>query len=382
MEVVKIRELKKNKTELLDFIHFAWKIYRDDPYWVAPLKRDLLKSFLAQDVARKINCGPHAFFMAWKNSTPLGRVLVGINEKKNFRNNHQAGYFSYLEMVNSYEVLKALMDRAMIWLKQHNINTLIGPVCPDDDVEGRGILIKGFDSPPVLMNSYNPPYYQHLLEKYGFTKDRDFYAYYSNQLAKLKERVEKVSTFAMQKFRFSIEKMNVKLLVQEMKDVVKIIEEIISAGGEVENGFEYANPPTYETFAQEVKRYLPFLDRDLIYLARSGEKPVGFVFAIPDYNQVLKKLNGKLFPFGLFKYFWHKRKIKGIRGFAQFVIPEFHNKAVNAAIFKRILEVAERKKYEYIEGSLICESNIRSRRIFENAGLSPYKIYRVYRKDF
>ena len=131
-----------------------------------------------------------------------------------------------------------------------------------------------------------------------------------------------------------------------------------------------------------MKEFLPFLDKNLIYIARSGETPIGFVFAFPDYNQVLKKMNGRLFPFGFIKYLWYKRKIKGIRALAQFVVPAFRNRAVSAAIFQQILAVAERKKYEYIEGSLISENNLRSRRIFENAGIQPYKIYRVYRKVF
>lgn len=378
--MLEIREVKKNKVELLNFINFAWNIYRHDPHWVPPIKRDLLNSLLGLGIDKKINCGPHNFFMAWENDIPVGRILVGINEKKNTRNNCKMGYFGYLEMINSSEVFKSLMEQALFWLKKYNIDCLVGPICPDDDVEGRGLLIKGFDSPPVLMNSYNPAYYQTLLEENGFTKDRDFYAYFTNQITKLRERLEKVSDFARQKFKFRIEKVNIKFLDREIKDIVKIINRIILTGNEVDNGFEYANPPSYDTLSLEVKKYLPFLDRDLIYLARSGENPIGFVFAIPDYNQVLKKINGQLFPLGLLKYLWYRRKITGIRGFAQFVVPEFQNKAVNAAIFKHILEVAEQKKYSYIEGSLICENNLPSRRIFENAGLSPYKIYRVYRK--
>jgi len=379
---LEIRELKKNKAELLPFIHFAWQIYQGDPHWVAPLKNDLMKSFLGQDFTRKIQCGPHAFFMAWENDTPLGRLLVGVNDKKNLKSNCKAGYFGYLEMVNSSAVLESLMEHAIHWLQKHHINTLIGPVCPDDDVEGRGLLIEGFDSPPVLMNSYNPTYYQKLLKGYGFVKDTDFFAYYSNEIADLRAKIEKVSTFAMQKFRFRIDKINRRLLDREIRDIIKIIDTINSDSREEENGFEYANPPTYEELALEVKKFLPFLDQDLIYIARSGEKPIGFVFAFPDYNQVLKRMNGNLFPFGLLKFLWYKRKIKGIRGLAQYVIPEFRNKAVNAAIFQQILEVAERKQYEYIEGSLISENNLRSRRIFENAGIQPYKIYRVFRKEF
>lgn len=380
--MLEIRELKKNKNELLPFIHFAWKIYQGDPHWVAPLKNDLLKSFLGQDFTKKINCGPHTFFMVWENNMPLGRILVGINEKKNVKGNRKAGYFGYLEVVNSFDVLKCLMGHAIAWVKKHDMNILIGPVCPDDDVEGRGLLIEGYNSPPVLMNSYHPVYYKNLLEEYGFRKDTDFFAYYSNEIANLKAKVEKVSIFAMQKFRFRIDQVNIKYLDREIRDIIKIIDTIVLDSGEENNGFEYANPPTYEELTLEVKKFLPFLDKDLIFIARSGKNPIGFVFAFPDYNQVLKRMNGRLFPFGLFQYLRYRRKVTGIRGLAQYVIPEFRNKAVNAAIFQQILEVAERKKYEYIEGSLISENNLRSRRIFENAGLNPYKIYRVYRKDF
>jgi GNAT superfamily N-acetyltransferase len=380
--VLEIRELKKNRKDLLPFIHFAWQIYQGNHHWVAPLKNDLMKSFLGQDFTKKINCGPHTFLMVWENNIPLARILVGINEKKNLKVNRKVGYFGYLEMVNSPAVLKYLMDHSVDWLKRHDINTLIGPVCPDDDVEGRGLLIEGFDSSPVLMNSYHPAYYRKLLEEYGFTKDTDFFAYYSNEIAYIKAKVEKVSAFAMQKFRFRIDKINLKLQERDIRDIIKIIDSIISDSREEDNGFEYANPPTYEELSLEVKKFLPFLDKDLIYIARCGEKPIGFVFAFPDYNQVLKRMNGSLFPFGLLQYLWYRRKIKGIRGLAQYVIPEFRNKAVNAAIFRQILDVAEQKKYEYIECSLISENNLRSRRIFENAGIQPYKIYRVYRKNF
>jgi len=346
--MLEIRELKKNKEELLPFIHFAWKIYQDDPHWVAPLKNDLLKSFLGKDFTKKIQCGPHAFFMVWENNTPLGRILVGINEKKNRTTRQSVGYFGYLELVNSSEVLKCLMESAVNWLKNQDVTTLIGPLCPDDDVEGRGLLIKGFDSSPVLMNSYNPDYYRKLLEEYGFKKDTDFFAYYSNQISNLKARVEKVSAFAMQKFQFRIDQIDLKHQDREIRDLIKIIDAIVSDSREEDNGFEYANPPTFGELALEVKKFLPFLDKDLIYIARSGEVPIGFVFAFPDYNQVLKRMNGTLFPFGLFQYLWYKRAIKGIRGLAQYVIPEFRNKAVNAAIFSKILDVAEQKNYEYI----------------------------------
>ena len=380
--MVKIRKLGRNKEELMQFINFAWEIYQDDVNWVAPLKSDLLKIFLGSDNSKKLDCGPYVFFMVFENGEPLARVLVGINEKRNLKKGINAGYFSCFETVNSTKAVKCLMDHAVNWLKKQSINRLIGPFYPNDDVDNRGLLIEGFDSSPVLMTSYNPTYYQQLLEEYGLKKDADFFAYYCDNFDMARARVDKIASFAMKKYHFKIDRIDLKQLDREIKDIIKIIELIVANSQEEENGFEYSSPPSYEEFSLEVKKLLPFIDRDLIYIARSGDAPIGFVLALPDYNQVLKKVNGKLLPFGFIKYLWYKNKIDGIRGFAQYVIPRFRNKAVNAAIFQKILLAAEKKKYRYIEGSSINENNIKSRRVFENAGIKPYKIYRVYQKTF
>ncbi len=371
-----------NKEELMQFINFAWEIYQDDSNWVAPLKSDLLKVFLGADISKKLDCGPHTFFMVFENGEPLARVLIGINEKMNLKKNIKNGYFSYFETINSSKAVKCLMDQVINWLKKKSINRLIGPLYPNDDVDNRGLLIEGFDSPPVLMTSYNPTYYQQLLEEYGFKKDVDFFAYYCDNFVMARARVDKITSFAMQKYHFRIDGIDLKQVDREIKDIVKVIELIVANSPEEENGFEYSSPPSYEEVSLEVKKLLPFIDKDLIYIARSGDAPIGFVLALPDYNQVLKKVNGKLLPFGFIKYLWYKNKIDGIRGFAQYVIPRFRNRAVNAAIFQKILLAAEKKKYRYIESSSISENNLKSRKIFENAGFKPYKIYRVYQKIF
>jgi len=154
---LQVRELEKNKKEIYTFINFAWKIYHNDSHWVAPLKNDLWKSLLGQDSTGKIKCGPSAFFMVWENNIPLGRILVGINLKKNLRSSRKTGYFGYLEMVNSSKVLKALMDSAIAWLQKQDIKTIIGPLCPDDDVEDRGLLIKEFNTPPSFDELLSSP---------------------------------------------------------------------------------------------------------------------------------------------------------------------------------------------------------------------------------
>ena len=366
----------------MQFINFAWQIYKNDSNWVAPLKGDLLKSFLGLYDSKKFYYGPHTFFMVFENGKPLARILVCINKEMNQKKNIKVGYFSYLDTIHSREVVKCLMDHAINWLKKQGIKRLIGPLYPNDDVDSRGLLIEGFDNPPVLMTSYNPTYYQQLLEEYGFKKDADFFAYYCDNFNIARARMDKVASFAMQKYHFRIDRVDLTQLDREKKDIAKVIELIVTDSKGEENGFEYSSPPSYEELSLEVKRLLPFIDKDLIYIARSEDAPIGFVLALPDYNQVLKRLNGKLLPFGFIKYLWYKHKIDGIRGFAQYVIPSFRNKAVNAAIFHKLLLAAEKKKYRYIEGSSINENNLKSRRIFENTGINPYRVYRVYQKIF
>lgn len=238
----------------MQFINFAWEIYQDDSNWVAPLKSDLLKLFLGSDISKKLNCGPHTFFMVFENGKPLARALVGINEKRNLKKSINNGYFSCFETVNSTKAVKCLMDHAVNWLEKQSINRLIGPLYPNDDVDNRGLLIEGFDSPPVLMTSYNPTYYRQLLEKYGFKKDADFFAYYCDDFDMARARVDKITDFAMKKYHFRIDRIDLKQLGREIKDLVKVLELIGAHGQEEENGFEHSSPPSYEEFSLEVKK--------------------------------------------------------------------------------------------------------------------------------
>jgi len=109
--------------------------------------------------------------------------------------------------------------------------------------------------------------------------------------------VDKIASFAMHKYHFRIDRVDLKQVDQEIKDLVKVLELIVTHSPEEENGFKYSSPPSYEELSLEVKKLLPFMDRDLIYIAHSGDAPIGFVLALPDYNQVLKKVNGKLLPY-------------------------------------------------------------------------------------
>ena len=146
--------------------------------------------------------------------------------------------------------------------------------------------------------------------------------------------------------------------------------------------WNHLSPPSLNEIKTEINRMKRLIDPDLIYIARSNEnKPIGCVWAFPDYNQVLIRLNGLLNPLGLLKFWWYKRKINGMRIFSQFVIPEYRDKAVNGAIFYKLLLQAKKKKYIYGEASTIGEMNLKSIATVEKSGGQLYRIYRIYQKD-
>lgn len=372
--MIEVNEIK-GKSEIKKFIDLSWIIYKDDNYWVPPIKNDIFNTLLGKDNALFMN-GEHAFFMAYMDWKPAGRICVGINESLNEKKNAHDGYISLFESVNNKDVAFALFDKAVKWLKVRGKNVVKGPVSPTNGDDYRGLLVKGFDGSPVLMNSYNPEYYVKFFEEYGFVKHLDLYAYYHNIDSTVNlERHGRVSAYAMKRYNFKVDTIKLKDIDNEIKDIKKILDIAMP------DDWEDLTPPTYEELKAEAAQLISMADEDLILIARSEGKPIGFAIALPDYNQVLKRLNGNLFPFGFLKFFWYKRKIDGFRIFILFVVPEFRKKAVSSAMLYKFYKNGIKKGYKYAEGSTIGETNLAMRADIEKTGADHYRTYRLYKKE-
>lgn len=370
--MIKVLEVKK-KNELKKFIMMPWRLYRHDPNWVPPLQSQLLQTLRGRNNPMLAN-GPHTFLLALAGDEVIGRILVGVNTRLNKRKNKNEGYISLFESINDQKTAFSLFDSATSWLKQRGFTKMVGPVSPTNGDDNRGILIKGFNGPPVLMNSYNPDYYQRLFEDYGFEKNMDLYAFHLNAAEMDEKRYGRVVAYAMKKFHFRIDRFDRSQLEREVKDIKNILDLAMP------DSWEHLTPPSQEEILAEFKSLSRLIDPDLVYIARSEDEPIGFVVGLPDYNQVLKRLNGRLFPFGFLKFLWYKRKITGARIFMQFVIPKYRNKAVNGAIYHRLMLEARKKGYTYGEGSTIAEMNKESIRSVEGVGGKLYRTYRIYQK--
>lgn len=363
-----------NKRGIKKFIDFAFELYKNDPNWVPPLKGDLLKTLEGRNNPLFMS-GSHAFFMVYSNGKPLGRICTGVNQSLNEKKNQKDGYICLFEAVNNREVAFALFDAAVSWLRERGISTVKGPVSPTNGDDSRGLLVMGFDGSPVLMNSYNPEYYVNFFNEYGFEKHLDLYAYYYDVEGVDVDRYIRPVEFAMKRYNFHVDRIDLKNIEKEMEDVKKILDIAMP------DDWEDMTPPTLEEIRAEGKALVAMADPDFIYIARSEGNPIGFGIALPDYNQVLKRMNGRLFPFGFLKYLKYKKKIDGARIFILFVIPEFRKKAVSSAILYKALAAGKKKGYKYGEGSTIGEINTAMRRDAEGAGGVHYRTYRLYKKD-
>ena len=365
-----------SKAEVNQFLKLPWKIYKKDKCWVPPLLNDLKNSLdpVKNPTLQKIE---HELFLVLMDGKPVGRIYAGIDTNLNQKKNINMAFFSLFECINNYEVAKLLFDTAFNWSKQSGADFVCGPVAVTgaDGDENKGLLVNCFDKPPVIMNSYNPAYYMDLMKKYGFVKDYDVFAYYLDKEVLFKKDPSKVIEYAQKRYGFRVDTLNLKDLENEIKALKHVMDIAMPE--------EWPDlvPPTLEEVREIAKKLVDLADPALLPIARRGDEAIGFAIALPDYNQVLIHLNGRITPLAALKFLWYKRKIKSARVFAMFVIPEFRSKGVSFAIYHTAFKNGINKGYTWGEGSTIGETNLRMRADIEGTGATHYKTYRIYKKE-
>ncbi|WDV46243.1 hypothetical protein PV797_00770 [Clostridiaceae bacterium M8S5] len=371
--MIKIVEVKSKK-QIKEFIEVPFHIYKNDQNWVPPLRRDELKKLMGINNPL-FTQGEHALFIVYKDSKGVGRIIVGIEEKLNKSKNKREGYISLFECIECEQVFKLLLQTAEQWLKTRGMKTVVGPISPTKGDDSRGILVEGFDGPPVIMNSYNPKFYGEYFQTNRYNKYRDYLAYYIDTSSMPIERYKRVVKYAKKRYGYYVEKMNLDDVEGLANDLKKIVDLSLPQA-------EHRIPPSRKDLMAEIRSLRKYADRDLLHIAKSKEgEPIGFVVAVPNYNEILIKMKGRYFPFGILKYLYYKNKVKGVRVFIQHVIPKYRDKAVNGAIFYNMIIKSIEKGYTYGEGSTINEHNKKSILSVEKLGGRKYRVYRMYKKD-
>ncbi len=366
----------RSRPDLHAFLHLPWRIYHGDRDWVPPLLsdvRDAIRPPQAGDPRRETT---HVAFIARRNGEPAGRLYAAFDPALNARKGTAAGHLSLFEAVNDDGVAGALFEQALAWLRGRGVALVRGPVCPAGPAidETKGLLVDGFEHRPVVLTSYNPPYYQRLFKCAGFEKDADVYAYHLDATRLFSKNPGKAVEYAGRRYGFQVAGMNLRNVEAEVLAIKHVLDLAVPA--------EWPDmvAPSLEEVRTMARRLVPLVDPDITAIVRAGDEPVGFGLAIPDYNQVLAHLNGRITPLGALKYFWYKRRITRARIFIMFVVPAFRQKGVAHAIYYRIFDRGTSKGYMHGEASTIGETNRQMRADIEKLGGEKYKTFRVYAK--
>jgi len=369
--VLRIRQVQ-TKRDLSDFIKFPWKIYRGDPLWVPPLIADR-KDFFNPQKNPFFKHSEVIFYLAEKNNETVGRICGILNRNHISFHQEKAGFFGFFECVNDFDVAKSLLDEVKVWLKSKGMEIMRGPMnfSTNDEV---GFLLEGFDSAPVFMMSYNPPYYLDFMQKYGMNKAKDLFAYYFDKTYKPPDRVVRMAEKIENRDEIDVRSLNFKNFEGEVQKIKKIYNSAWSKNW----GFV---PMTDEEFDHLAKNLKMIVDPYMVFIAEVDGEPAGFSLALPDLNLVLKRLNGRLFPFGLLKLLWHtkvRKTIDGVRILTMGVIPEYQKRGIDNVFYIRTIGDGIKRGYRWAEMSWVLEDNILMNRVLKIIGARLYKKYRIY----
>ena len=375
MPQIEITRVESN-AERDAFIKFPWRIYANDPAWVPPLLIER-KEFLSRKHPF-FEHGDAALFLARAGGEIVGRIMASDDPNYNSLHGTNVGCFGLFESIDDQQVADALFEAAADWLRVRGRNEIMGPIDYSTNYVC-GLLIDGFKFPPTLLTSHNPPYYRALLERSGFEKTMDFYAWWFANPTDAAARLRRLAGALEKRGR------DVTFRQADLRDITaegRRIREIYNQAWSNNWGFVPFTEKEFDFMTHELK---PIVESELVLLAEVEGKPVGFILCVQDINVALRKINGRLttfgLPIGLAKLLYHKSRIKTVRLVALGVVPKYRRHGIAEILVLRIIEEAMIKRGWTGECSLILENNTMMNRFLEAIGAEKYKTYRIYRRQ-
>ena len=365
----------RSRRELKEFIMFPFRLYRNDPNWVPPLIGDRFNHYDPEHNPF-FEHAEMQLFRAVQNGETVGTIAAIADEKHLEVWDEPVGFFGLFEVIEDAEVASRLFEAAREWLASRGRETMRGPMNLNINDEC-GLLIDGFDGMPVIMMTYNPQYYQTLIEDYGFSTAKDLYAFKLNfadfgpNLENLPDQISRVARIARERYHVEMRNVDLSRLDEELELIKPLYRQAWSKNWG-------ALPMTDAEFAYLGESLKQVLDSELTYLAFVDGEPVGCFITLPNFCEVAIHMKGRLFPFGWLQFLWYKRKIKGMRVLIMGVLEEYRLKGVEALFYQEGFNVAVRKGYEWAEMSWILEDNYKVMRGIQSLGGRRYRTYRMY----
>lgn len=373
MELIEIA----NSRQARAFIELPARLYKNDPNWICPLDSDVEAVF---DPSRNVFFS-HGVCTRWllkdTDGQFIGRIAAFINYEKASKNPQPTGGVGFFDCIDNRQAAHLLFDTAKNWLQEKGMQAMDGPVNFGENDKFWGLLVHGFKPPSLGMN-YNAPYYQQLFESYGFEKLYDQLTNFLDATVPLPERFTRISDWVMRKPGYSFRHFDKKQFDKFAADFIEIYNDAWST-------FENFSPLEPGTVKESFRQMKPIMDERIIWFAYYNEEPIAAILCLPDVNQLLKHVNGKLNLWGKLKFFWYSKTttVDRLRIIVMGCKRKFQNHGIESALIRCLQqEVLPRNVIKGVELAWVGDFNDKMLALHEATGAKQDKIHRTYRYVF
>lgn len=362
-----------NSKLIKEFINIPRLIYKNHDNWIPSLHYEDVRFLSNKNPYLKNN--PYQMYIAKRGDEFIGRVSVSTCQSHNEHGNERVAFFGFFECINDDSVAKLLLDSVVDYARSVGMNKVRGPFNFTSN-HTCGLLIQGQSTPPLIEMPYNPKYYRGLFESNGLYKCKDLLAYWVD----LSKTINKESVFKKIEARFSGKSILIRNMNTKGTGFVRDIEmlyEVYHNAWKNNWGFIPLDKDEYLFIANRMR---PLIDSDLALIAELDGAPVGFCLTLPDFNQVVKAIDGKLNLVNLIRILFLEKKINKGRMILAGVIDGFRNTPLSSVLMYKSLKSAAIKGYKGVEMSWVLDDNVAANRVLETLNASAYKQYRIFEK--
>ncbi|MCO6043358.1 N-acetyltransferase [Aeoliella sp. ICT_H6.2] len=362
------------RREQREFVDLPWRLYRDDENWIPPLIHEQ-RGLLGYRRHPFYQAAEVQTFLAQRGGETCGRIAAIVNHAHNQWHKDKLGFFGFFESEDDLEVSAPLFEAAAKWLADRDMTSVRGPCNPSINYEW-GLLVDGFDKPPMFMMTYNQPYYEQLIRAAGFEKAHDLFAFWGHvgMLSQMDDKHRVIDEGIRERFGITLRQMDRKKFRQEVEMFLNIYNEALSATW----GFVPLSEAEVASTASQLRHMIV---PDMTLVAEVRGKPIGVIFGLLDYNERIREINGRLLPFGFLKLLRRRNEITRMRVISANVIPEYQSWGVGISLARGLIEPVLKHGVTEAEFSWVLESNDLSRKTLEKAGAIRYKTYRLFERN-
>ncbi len=369
MEIVPVT----SRSDLRRFIEVPYRLYRDDPNWVPPLRREQWAYFDPDRNATLAHCD-HALFLLVECGQAVGRIAPFVDRLGVAAWGQPIGLFGCYECVDDDEAARLLLETARSWLRERGMEVMRGPWSFIS--QEWGLVVEGFTPPPVIMAPYNPPYYNRQLMAFGLEKAKDLLVYYADadEGYQIPERYLTMTDYVQEHLGVTVRALDMRRLEEDVATIVRLSNQAVGSNW----GYYEVTEAEGRALARDLKQ---IVDPQAVLIAAGPDgRPIGFAISLPDVNTLLRGMNGRLLPFGWLKLLWGLPRVRQYRMWALGVVPAYQRKAVDALLYRRTYEALS-PRCTRLEINYVLEDNVAMNNALRRLGVKPLRRYRVYEME-